>query len=199
MRQLWIPILALAAATFAGCDETDLVAIRIRLREDLSGTVMTSALAKPTADGAMQAESQGAAWESRVDVACASGKFDSLSALKLADLSFSSGQAEGGLHFVKVTLPRGDQARWPRALMPLSADERTRAASALDPSGKSPNVGTVIKIEIELPAPVVSSGLTGKTRGTKASSEAEVATLVVPFETATTAGESIHWHVTWQR
>ncbi len=199
MRHPWILLVLLAVVSLGGCDETDLVAIRIRLREDLGGTVTTSALAQPTADGAIQAQSHGAAWESRVDVACAAGRFDKLSDLKLADLSFIAGEAGDGLYFIKVVLPRGENAQWPRALVPLSTEERTRASSAIDPSGKSKSIGSVIKLEIELPRAVVSSGLTGKTRGTKATSEAEVATLVIPLETAMTAGESMTWHLTWQQ
>jgi hypothetical protein len=199
MRNPWIPLLFLALISLGGCDETDLVAIRIHLREDLGGTVTTSALAQPSADGAIQSQSHGASWESRVDVACAAGRFDKLSDLKLADLSFTAGEAGQGIYFIKVVLPRGANVQWPRALVPLSSDERTRASAALDPSGKSKGIGAMIKLEIELPAAVVSSGLTGRTRGTKVTSEAQVATLLVPFETATTEGESMTWHLTWQQ
>lgn len=200
MRHRWITLLlVLCASALAGCDETDVVSIRIHLRDDLAGTVTTSALAQPTVEGAIQSQSQGAAWDSRVDVACAAGRFESLSALKLADLAFHAGEADEGLCFLKLALPRGEKALWPRALVPLSSDERSRASSAIDPSGKTKNVGSVIKIEIELPKPVVSSGLTGKTRGTKATHEGAVATLVVPLDTALSDGESIVWHLTWQK
>lgn len=200
MLHRWITfLLILCAGCLSGCDETDLVAIRIHLKDDLTGTVATSALAQPTVEGALQVESQGATWESRVDVACAAGRFESLSGLKLADLVFHAGEAGDGLCFVKLVLPRGEQARWPRALVPLSSEERGKASSAIDPSGGTKNVGSVIKVAIELPKSVVSSGLTGKTRGTKATYEGAVATLVVPLDTAQSEGESIVWHLTWQK
>ena len=89
--------------------------------------------------------------------------------------------------------------RWARAFVPLSSDERQRAASALDPSGRTKDVGATLKLEIELPNVIISDGLLGRARGTKSSKEGERATLVVPLEIATTEGDPIIWHLTWQK
>jgi len=191
-----LPILLLV---LGACDESDAVSLRIKVREDFSGTIRASSLVLPAADGLVQRETQGATWDSRVDVACAAGRFDGLSALKLSDLAISGGEAGEGLCFVRVVLPRGEAARWPRAFVPLSDDGRARVAGAIDPTGKAKTVGSTIKIEIELPATVVGNGLTGKSRGMKATAEGSVATLVVPLEQATTPGEPITWHLTWQK
>ncbi len=48
------------------CDESDLVAVRIKLREDLSGTVTTSTLVLPSKPGALEGETAGIDWKSRV-------------------------------------------------------------------------------------------------------------------------------------
>jgi hypothetical protein len=194
IASLILPLLALSA-----CDETDAVSVRVRIHEDLSGTVTTSGLSVPSQETPIQVESQGAVWQSRVAVLCASGRFDQVASLKLSDLSFTSGEGGEGLCFVRVQLPRGDGAKWHRALVPLTADERHEARDALDPSGKSKDAGESIKIEIELPKNVVGNGLIGKTRGVKSSSDGAVATLLVPVETARTAGDSIVWHLTWQK
>ena len=178
-----LPILLLV---LGACDESDAVSLRIKVREDFSGTIRASSLVLPAADGLVQRETQGATWDSRVDVACAAGRFDGLSALKLSDLAISGGEAGEGLCFVRVVLPRGEAVRW-------------RVAGAIDPTGKAKTVGSTIKIEIELPATVVGNGLTGKSRGMKATAEGSVATLVVPLEQATTPGEPITWHLTWQK
>jgi hypothetical protein len=134
-----------------------------------------------------------------VQVAAATGRFTALTGVAVADIQFESGQGEGGLRFVKITVPQGVAAQWPDAFVPL--DERTRldAAGALDPSGKSKDVGANLKIEIELSAPIVGNGATGKVRGTKNTVEGAVATLVVPIQGARAAAEPLVWHLTWQK
>lgn len=191
--------LLLVLSALPACDETDAVSVRIHLAPDFSGTVTTSALALPSSESLMQQASQGAEWQNRVDVVAVAGRFQKLDDLKLADLAFSAGEAGSGMRFARVTLPRGAQAKWARALVPLSVDERQRAAAALDPTGKSKNVGSMIKIEIELPNAVVGNGLIGKTRGTKTQSEGSVATLTVPLDSALNGEEELVWHLTWQK
>jgi hypothetical protein len=191
---LFASLLALSA-----CDETDAVAVRIRLRDDLSGTVRTSALVLPAAEGTVQSETQGVTWSNRVDVACATGTFASFGDLHVSDLRFEAGGGEAAIGFARITIPRGETARWPKAFVPLSAPERKDAAAALDPSGKSQDVGATIKIEIELPAVVIGNGVTGKTRGTKVENEGTVATLVVPIDSVAAETDPIVWHLTWQK
>lgn len=199
MKPRLTPLLLSTALFLSACDETDAVAVRIRLREDFAGTITTSALSIPPAEGLLAQESRGVQWDAHVDVVCASGHFESLSELHLADIAMTAGEAGAGLCYANISLPRGREARWAYVLVPLSADERARSAAALDPSSKSKDVGRTIKIEVTIPATVVANGLTGKTRGVKASDEGAVATLVVPLEVATTAGDPIVWHLTWQK
>jgi hypothetical protein len=194
-----IAFLIASSLTLAACDETDAVAVRIRLRDDLSGTVRTSGLQLPSSGGPVQQASQGVTWENRVAVLCVTGSFPEFSKLKIADISFSAGEGGDGIGFARVVLPRGEAARWPKAFVPLSPEERKSVASALDPTEKTESVGDTIKIEIELPSAVVGNGVIGKTRGTKATAEGTVATLIVPINTATTPGDPIVWHLTWQR
>ena len=192
-------LLLASMLTLAACDETDAVAVRISLHDDLSGTVRTSGLVLPVVDPPVQQESHGATWDSRVAVSCASGSFAEISKLAIADITFGAGVGGEGIGFARVVLPRGEAARWPRVFVPLSAKEREAAAAALDPAGKSTAVGETIKIEVELPTAVVGNGITGKTRGTRASAEGEVATLIVPLDTISTPGDPIVWHLTWQK
>jgi hypothetical protein len=192
-------LLCAAALLLPGCDETDAVAVRIRLRDDLSGTVRTSGLVLPAEEGVVQRASQGVTWASRVDVACATGTFASIDALHIADLSFTAGGGDQSIGFARVVLPRGPEARWPKAFVPLDANERKDAALAMDPSGRSQAVGTTIKLEVELPAAVIGNGLTGKTRGTKVSAEGAVATLIVPLDQVASETDPIVWHLTWQK
>ena len=192
-------ILLLASLGLSSCDETDAVALRLRLNRDLSGTIVTSTLAIPTHDGLLVQATQGANWESKVEVACAAGSFENVNQLKLADLDLVAGEAPGGVGYLQLSVPRGEGVRWALAMVPLTADERVVAATALDPSGRVRTVGTTIKFEVELPSAVVSNGLTNRSRGSKSSGEGHIATLLVPLETALTPGEPMVWHLTWQK
>lgn len=196
----WVPgILALCLSLLPGCDETDAVAIRIHLRPDFGGTVTSSSLEAPASPSAVAAATQGAQWESQVHIACATGRFDSLSALHVADVTFQAGEVGDGLCYLKVTLPRGPSVQWTHALVPLTLEERAKAAAALDPTGKARDVGSTLKIEVELPTNVIGNGLSTKPRGTKAKSEGPIATLIVPTEIALAEGDALVWHLTWQK
>jgi hypothetical protein len=192
-------ILSVLLLGLAACDETDAVAIRIHLRDDFSGRVTTSNVAMMPAESPLQQASQGVEWQSRAEIQCSAGKFASLGSLKIADIGLSSGDGGEGLAFVRVSLPRGDSAKWYKILIPLSAEERASAAASLDPDGKTKNVASSIKLEIELPGNVVGNGLTGRVRGMKVKDEGATATLVVPLDVAQSPGEPIIWHLTWQR
>jgi len=192
------PLLSLALFLGA-CDETDVVAVRVEIREDMSGTVRTSGLMLPTVDGPVQQATEGAVWGSRVELVCATGTFDDLAKLKIADITFGSGQGGEGIGFARVVIPRGPDVRWPRTFVPLTSEQRKEVAGAIDPDGKSESVGTTLKIELELPSAVIGNGLIGKLRGTKATADGSLATLVVPLDAMTTAGEPLTWHLTWQR
>jgi hypothetical protein len=192
-------ILSVLLLGLAACDETDAVAIRIHLRDDFSGRVTMSNVALMPAESPLQQATQGVEWQSRAAILCSAGKFASLGALKISDIDLTSGDGGGGLAFVRVSLPRGDSAKWYKVLIPLTAEERAGAAASIDPEGKTKNVASSIKLEIELPANVVGNGLTGRVRGIKVKDEGTTATLVVPLDVAQLAGDPIVWHLTWQR
>jgi len=196
LAHLCLPILLAFAA---GCDETDAVAVRLTVAEDFSGTVRTSSLALPREPGLLEQSVSGAQWDSSVEVVCAAGRFAALADLALADIVIRGGTTPEGLSFVRIELPRGEGARWPRAFVPLTVEERRRAVAALDPSGRAKEVGATVKLEVELPSDAVGNGLTGRARGTRTKSEGTLATLTVPLDVATTAGDPIVWHLTWQR
>jgi len=192
-------LLSVALLALAACDETDAVALRIRLRDDFSGQLTTSNVALMPAESALQQATSGVEWQSRAEILCSAGRFTSLGALKISDIDLSSGDGGEGIAFVRVALPRGESAKWCRVMIPMTADERTKAAAALDPEGKTKNVASTIKIEIRLPGNVVGNGLTGRVRGIKLKDEGDTATLVVPLDVAQSAGDPIVWHLTWQR
>ena len=192
-------LLSLFLFALGACDETDAVAIRIHLRDDFSGQVTTSNVALMPAESPLQQATQGVEWQSRAEILCSAGHFGSLGSLKLSDIALSSGDGGEGLAFVRISLPRGEAAKWCKVMIPMSAEERSTAAAALDPEGKTKNVASSIKLEIELPGNVVGNGLTGRVRGIKLKDEGATATLIVPLDVAQTPGDPIVWHLTWQR
>ncbi len=181
------------------CDEDDAVSIRIRLRDDGSGTLTTSGLIVPTDATRVEGASKGLQVDKRVQVSAAMGRFTALTGVSVADITFAAGEGDGGFRFLKVTVPQGQAAAWPDAFVPFDERARLDAAAALDPSGKSKDVGATLKIEIEMPSIVIDNGATGKVRGTKNSDEGTTATLVVPIQSARAATEPLVWHLTWQK
>ncbi|MBL8859894.1 MAG: hypothetical protein JNL28_15410 [Planctomycetes bacterium] len=182
-----------------GCDENDAVSIKVRLKDDGGGTFTVSNMNLPGEPTRAETATGGVSYDKRIELAAATGRFAALTGVTVSDITFAAGEGEGGFRFVKVTLPQGAGAQWPATFVPF--DERTRidAAGALDPSGKAKDVGANLKIELELPAPAIGNGVTGKARGTKASIEGTKATLVVPIQAARAATEPLVWHLTWQR
>ena len=198
-RLLRLILLSSVLVWCVGCDETDTIALHLRVNADFSGTLTSTGMALSQTQSRMQDQTQGATWTSRVDLVCSSGDFVAINQLKLADIGLSGGTGSDGFSFLRVSLPRGEKSKWAEALVPMTNEERVRAAKALDPSGNSKDAGSTIKLEITLPSAAIGNGVTGKTRGMKASAEGNVATLVVPVDIAKTSGDAIVWHLTWQK
>jgi hypothetical protein len=187
------------SALLTGCDETDAVSVRIHVRPDLSGTLTASALEQPSEGARAPLETKGLAWKSRVDLHCATGEFARLSELALSDATLSAGEGEGGLCFLRLSLPRGPEVNWARELVPLDATQRKDASAAFDPTGEAAEVGSTIKFEITLPSSAIGNGITPRPRGAKVKADANVATLLVPLDVAFAQGEPLVWHLTWQK
>jgi hypothetical protein len=194
-----LPLCLLALVSLCACDDDDAVSIRIRLRDDGSGTLMTSGLTVPADATRVEGATKGVQVDKRVQVSAALGRFTALTGVSVADIVFTSGEGEAGFRYLKVTVPQGQAAQWLDSFMPLDERARLDAAAALDPSGKSKDIGATLKIEIEMPATIVGDGATGKVRGTKNSDAGTTATLVVPIQGARAATEPLVWHLTWQK
>lgn len=197
LRTFLLPLLLACLA--AACDESDAVAVRIRLGPDFSGEIATSSVRVPEPGVPMEHVSSGILWTDRLQMVSARGEFAHLSEVAVEDITFEVGRAGDRLNYLEVTLPRGPEARWPRVLVPLSEEERIAAAQTLDPSGRLREVGGTVKIEIELSGLVIGHGITVRARGAKEKADASKATLIVPLSTSLEPDEPIVWHVTWRR
>src|SRR5712692_4767385 len=147
MRRPIVLLLFLAfTLVMAGCNESDVIAIQIQLRNDFSGTIIANQLMIPREGNPLERISSGVNWNSRVNLVFSAGTFEDLAKLKIEDLTFSGGTMPDGFHYVQVLLPRGTNTRWAKALVPLSAAERKKAAATFDPDKRLKDLGSAIKL-----------------------------------------------------
>lgn len=197
MRTSWLPALALAFLLSA-CEEEDAASVRVKLRPGGAGEIHTSCLVQLAEAGPVEARLAGSTARARVGLVASSGAFADIARLGVADISFRAGASDSGLRWLEVTVPQGPDAQWPRLFVPMDDAARLDAVAALGGGEEAKQVGSALKLEIELPASVVSQGLAGeKVRGARGKSEGTTATLMVPVERALKAAAPLSWQITW--
>ena len=200
LRRLIDLCLCLSLFLLAGCEEEDIVSLRIRVAADLSGSLTTSGLALPATAGAVESAGNGIAWIDRANVITASGSFKDLSEVQVGEIRFHY-QHDGELNVLEVNLPRGEDVAWVRAFVPAVLDDPARRSSmsrSLDPEGQAKRLGTTVKLVLELPADIVASGINPRARRLKQETDHGHAELIVPVEVALGEGPPIRWHLTWE-
>ncbi len=199
-RSPWVVLfLALGLCLFGmGCDEDDVVFIRIEMNDDLSGTLTTCGVRIPDGSTDFGGGVGGVKWETRARLECATGSFSRLEDLRIGDLTFSGGVLDDGFSYMKATLPRGSSASWPRELLPETIAERRAALLALDPKGRAGRIGTSIKLEILLPGTMVSQGVQPVLPGVEVEKEKNKSIVVFPLKRVTEEGDPVVCHLTWQ-
>lgn len=210
---LRLSALAVAAVAVAGCDDSDVIALRITVEQHGGGTILINSVQVPETAGPVERATNGVQWSQRVNLVAASGSFSDLSALRVEDLAFHQGSTGTGEGFVQVTIPLGKAAKWPGVLAAAEPADLADASLALDPSGKV-TIGRKFKIMMTLPGRVVAQGTRPETRQAKmktldavaagdddvdAENENRVASLVLPLGLARAASGNLTWHVMWSR
>jgi len=205
--------LAVAAVAAAGCDDSDVIALRITVEQNGGGTILINSVQVPETAGPTERATNGVQWSQRINLVAASGSFPDLSALRVEDLSFHQGSTGASEGFVQVTIPLGEAAKWPDVLAPAAPADLADASSALDPSGEM-KLGRKFKIMMTLPGRVIAQGTRPEIRQAKmkthdavaagdddvdAENESRVASLVLPLGLARAASGSLTWHVMWSR
>jgi hypothetical protein len=142
----------LLALLFTSCAGNELVGVHVSLQNDGSGLVTTRMLMEPQAAGSPEANAQGVTWKGRAGLVCAQGSFQHLRELKLGG---------GSLHFVadlegvntslRVFVKRDPNAQWVRDLVPEQA-QRQAMAKVYDPTGRTKEIGDVLRLEISVRA-----------------------------------------------
>jgi len=194
-----------ALLLLSSCGEEDASSVRVRLNADFSGTISTSSVVIPAAPaaGAPGVESvlSGATITSRGELVMSTGTFAALDQLKVADITFEYG---GGpkAPFVKVTIPRGSAAQWPKALGIPDEALRIAAAKALVPDAKASNIGSIATLRLTVPdnCKIVSAGVSGRGRGLNTAADELNATITIPMAVARGefGTEPLVWHITWE-
>lgn len=178
------------------CSGGELVGIHVTLNKDGSGLVTTRALVRP-APGPAENQAQGVAWTAHAGVACAQGTFQHIKDLKLGDggITFDADLSDARPN-LRVKLARGPNAAWVKSLVP-ELKERREMAKVYDPTGRTNEVGDVLRIEIATPGEVFASGVRPAGRGVEAAQEGKRAYLLLPVRTALEAGEEFEWSFSW--
>ncbi len=198
VRALAAGLLLLGTAlVLAACDQTDASAVKITLKPDLSGEVLSSSVIVKPAEGPVQKAASGVSWNTTGAVVVAKGTFADITKMDIGGITFAIG-GPGADPMLRVTLPRGPDAKWPALFTDASKDARAIAAKALEPGAKNPTIGEAIKIQITIPGVVVTAGETSKARGVNSSFEETTVTLSVPVAAAIAPGDPIVWHITWR-
>lgn len=190
--------LLIIVTLLTACSGNELVGVHIKLAKDGTGTVTTRSLVEPTAPGPAETAAAGVSWQARASVQAALGTFRQLDDVKLGGdgLRFKANLG-GDQPSIRVYLTRGPGAAWANALIKDQATRR-QMAQVYDPSGRTREVGDVIRLELEVPGDVVASSVHPVGRGVEAERERKRAFLLLPARTVLTAGEEMVWDVTWR-
>jgi len=97
---------------------------------------------------------------------------------------------------VRVFLQRGPDAEWIKALAP-DQPARQAMAKVYDPTGRTKEIGDVVRVEVTVPGQVFASGVRPGGRGIEAAHEGKRAYLLIPVRTGLEAGEELEWSFSW--
>jgi len=195
---LRLTTLLFASLTLLACSGNELVGVHIVLQKDGSGTVTTRSLVTPPTPGPAETITQGATWTRRAAIQASQGTFRRLDDLKFGDggLRFAANLG-GDQPSVRVYLERGADIAWVTSLVQDRATRR-KLAKVYDPTGRTREVGDVIRLELELPGEVIASSVLPTARGVEADRERKRAYLLLPARTMLEAGDDMIWDITWR-
>ena len=76
-------------------------------------------------------------------------------------------------------------------------EKRQAMAKVYDPTGRTKELGDVVRLEISVPGKVISSGVEPSGRGIEAAHESKRAYLLIPVRAALEKGNDLVWSVSW--
>ena len=182
------------------CGGDELVGLHVDLAPDGAGTVTVRALAAAAAAPAAAEALAGATWRVHAGVTASQGDFAKIADIDLGDggVTFAP-QLNGERPGLRVTFRRGPDAGWVSLLAPDAAT-RKKLAGAYDPTGRTNEIGDVLRIEVRAPGRVISSGVLPSGRGVEADRDGDKAVLLLPVKTALSDRDGdgdFVWDISW--
>ena len=98
---------------------------------------------------------------------------------------------------LRVFVKRHPDLAWVQSLVPDQATRRD-LARVHDPTGKTREIGDAIRLEVQVPDTVVSTGVQPAGRGIDTQHERNVAYLVLPVQNLLEKGDELVWDVSWK-
>lgn len=188
---------ALALLWLSACSDSELVGIHIALAKDGSGTITARALQATNVPGPAEARIDGAQWQIRASLVSSQGTFPSLGKVELGDREVRFLASNDDLPRLRVVLQRKKDLTWVQTLVPDEATRRT-LAKVHDPHSKQKEIADAIRLEVEFPDQVVSSGIAPTGRGIEAAHERNRAYLVLPVASMLVDDDELVWDVSWK-
>ena len=108
-------------------------------------------------------------------------------------------QLDGDRPGLRVTVKRGEGTKWLAELTPDRAT-RQQLARAYDPTGRTAEIGEVIRLEVRAPGRVITSGVLPTGRGVEAERNGDKAILLLPVKTALSDRDGdgdFVWDISW--
>lgn len=182
---------------FAACSDTELVGIHITLQKDGSGVLTARALQATNVPGSAEARVRGVQWQMRANLASSQGAFSSLGQLEFGEDEVRFVASNDELPRLRVVLKRKKDLAWVSTLVPDEATRKT-LAKVHDPRSKQKEIADSIRLEVEFPDQVVSSGVAPAGRGIEAQHERNRAYLILPVASLLADDEDLVWDVSWK-
>lgn len=195
LRRL-LPCSVAALLALASCSDAELVGLHLRLQADGTGTLTTRTLVQPTEPGPAETHTQGVVWLDRATLCFSQGTFQNIGNLKFGEIHCGGDPQNADRPGLRIFVPRGPDVRWVQALVP-NAETRRKLAKVYDPTGKTAELASAVRIELQLPANVIASGVLPTGRGIEADHERNRAWLSIPVQTALEKGDELVWEISW--
>lgn len=192
-------ILALATLSMlTACGGSDFVGAYVQLKADGTGRVTTRALQPSKTPSPAEGRVEGVTFEARANLLCSSGAFDNLTKVRIGGVRFVGWRPKDESPDITVVVPMGEDADWAKTLAPsLKASKQVQGV--FDPKGQSPDFGTLVRFEVELPGEVVSIGTYPRIRGVTTDSDGRTAELIVPVKAALEGKhDDLRWTINWK-
>lgn len=193
-------LLLTALLSLCSCGGGELVGVHVDLAADGSGTVTLRSLSPAAEAPASATQTKGAKWNVHAELVSSQGGFAKIGDLDLADgdITFAP-QLDSDRPGLRVIIKRGAGTRWVSLLTPDRAT-RQKLAKAYDPTGRTKEIGEILRLEIEAPGKVITSGVLPTGRGVTSDRDGDKAILLLPARTVLDVdskdGDFV-WDISW--